>query len=151
MKRTILVLFFVLFLFGTAAHEARSQTGPKSVKIDVPDHLKTSPAFGELILRRVELESTLAELLESYTDEYPKVKETRFELDTLRKDISRIVSVSAKDSGKLTLALGKLIVRKAAVATDHWVLLNRFSDEHPRVKRAKKKLQIFEDAISEIL
>ncbi len=61
------------------------------------------------------------------------------------------MAVGATESGKLTLALGKLIVRKIELETDLWNLRRQYNDEHPEVKRAKRKVEVFERAIKEIL
>jgi hypothetical protein len=43
------------------------------------------------------------------------------------------------------------MVRKCALDTDVWSLLKQFNDSNPDVKRAKRKAEIFEAAINEIL
>lgn len=86
-----------------------------------------------------------------YTEEFPKVKELRFELDLLNAEMNKILAVNASDAGKLTLALGKLIVRKTELETDVWNLRRQYSDDQKEVRRAKKKVDVFEKAIREIL
>jgi len=44
-----------------------------------------------------------------------------------------------------------LIVRRIELETDVWNLQRNYKDEHPDVKRAKRKVEIYENAISEIL
>ncbi len=43
------------------------------------------------------------------------------------------------------------MVRKAEIATDYQNLKSRYDDEHPQTKRAKRKLEIFDNAINEIM
>jgi hypothetical protein len=112
---------------------------------------KSSPAFAEIILRKTELDSELESLLVSYTEEFPKVKEIRFESDSLKKAIERLSTVKSADSSKLTLALGKLMIRKAELETDLWNLRKKYDDNHAEVKRAKRKIEIYEASIREIL
>jgi hypothetical protein len=110
-----------------------------------------SPAYAELLLRKTELQSQLESLVLEYTEEFPKVKELRFVLGLLDRDVARIAKVKPADSGKLTLALGKLMIRRIELETDMWNLQRSYKDEHPDVKRARRKVEIYETAISEIL
>jgi uncharacterized protein YpmS len=141
MKTTKLLLILLTILaFSTLANAQKAS-----------QEVKSSAAFAEIILRTTELESDLQEFLVSYTEEYPKVKETRYELNLLRDDLNKISKLKGIETNKLTLALGKLLVRKAQIATDYWVLKNRYNDDHPEAKKAKTKLAIFEKAVKEIL
>jgi len=65
--------------------------------------------------------------------------------------MNRILAVNSAESGKLTLALGKLIVRKIELETDLWNLRRQYNDDHTEVKRAKRKAEVYERAIKEIL
>ena len=69
----------------------------------------------------------------------------------LEKSAARILAVKAADAGKLTLALGKLLVRQAALETDLARLSRTFGNDHTEVKRAKRRVEIFENSIKEIL
>ena len=80
---------------------------------------KSTPAFAEIILRKTELESELESLLVSYTEEFPKVKEIRYESGLLKKEIERLSAVKSAESSKLTLALGKLMIRKVELETEN--------------------------------
>lgn len=152
-----MIRFFTtaVFIFTLAAFY-RAQTPPASgAKKPVPPQatlaVKSSPAYAELLLRRTERESELEEFLLDYTEEFPKVKEIKFELDLLKKASDKITTVNVSESGKLTLALGKLIVRKIELETDLWNLRRQYTDDEPQVKRAKRKIEIYERAIKEIL
>ncbi len=113
--------------------------------------VKSTAAYAEVLLRKTERESELEEFLLDYTEEFPKVKEIKFELGLLQKELDKITVVNASDSGKLTLALGKLIVRKTEIETDLWNLRRQYADDHPEVKRARRKAEVYERAIKEIL
>ncbi len=110
-----------------------------------------SPAYAELLLRKTELQSELEGLVLDYTEEFPKVREIRFVLTLMERDAARLAKVKPSDSAKLTLALGKLLVRRIELETDLWNLQKNYNDGHPDVKRAKRKVEIYEAAISEIL
>src|SRR4030095_6437241 len=111
----------------------------------------SSPAYAELLLKKTELLSELASLAVEYTEEYPRIKEIRYVLTLFDRDIVRINKVKPADSAKLTLALGKLMLRRIELETDLWNLQKNYKEEHPDVKRAKRKVEIYESAIGEIL
>ena len=147
----IAFLLSVIVLFSTAIF---AQTTAKTKPTTIPsasNQIKSSPAYAEVILRKTELTSDLESLLVEYTEDYPKVKEMRYETGLLQKELDKILALTAADSGKLSAALGKLIVRKCELETDLWGLQKQFNDEHPDVKRAKRKVEIFDAAIRDIL
>lgn len=136
-------LLTILFLVASFSVYAEAQKVSESVK--------SSAAYAEVILRTTEIESNLEELLVSYTEEFPKVKESRFELKLLEKDLAAMAKMRGVTTRKLTQALGKLMIRRAELQTNHWFLKTQYSDEHPNVKKAKRKLDIFTKAINKIL
>ena len=149
------IVFFTasLFLFSFSCF-AQSDAKNKVVQISskpISAAVKSSPAYAELLLRKTERESELEEFALDYTDEFPKVKEIKFELSLINKAMDKLLAVSAPDAEKLTLALGKLMVRKAEIETDLWNLSRQYNTDHPEVKRAKRKVEIYEKAIREIL
>ena len=152
-----MIRFFstAIFIFTLAVFcHAQTTTGSVTKKSALPQTIsaiKSSPAFAEILLRRTERESELEEFLLDYTEEFPKVKEIRFELGLIQKELDKITAVKISESGKLTLALGKLMVRKTEIETDLWNLRRQYNDDHPEVKRAKRKAEVYERAIKEIL
>lgn len=141
MKRLLLVTAIFLML----GLNALAQQKPSNASLPV----KSSAAYAEVLLRKAELQSEVESLLESYTEEFPKVKESRYELGLLQKDFDKLLTQT--DISKLTSALGKLLVRRAELNTDLWVLQTRFGAEHPEVKRARRKAEIFDSAVKEIM
>jgi hypothetical protein len=137
-------VFLVLIFFLTFSGFCFGQNKPDPAKA-----VKATPAYAELVLRKAELESDVESFLVSYTEEYPKLKEARYELGLLSKDLTKLLTQT--DVSRLTLALGKLMVRKNQLETDVWVLQNKFGKEYPEVKRAQRKVASFENAIKEIL
>ncbi len=147
----ILILAAVL-TFG-ASVSAFAQT---PVKLDTPQSkevgpIRSSPAYAEAILRKTELQAELESMLPDYTEENPKVIDARFEIGVLTKDIDRLFGVRPTETSKLTEALGKLIVRRAAVATELHRLMRSYNKDHPEVKRAQRRVDIYDAAIREIL
>lgn len=130
---------FAAAAFGQSASKADTQS------------VKSSPAYAEIVLRRTEMEAELESFLVEYTDEYPKVRELRQGMLYLGAESDRLLKIRPEKASALTLALGKLIVRKVDAEMELWRLQQGFADGHPDVKRAKRKLEIFEKAIREIL
>jgi hypothetical protein len=155
MKTRLALLSSLILLFGGYG-VAQSATPAKAAKKDVsvepsqPTY-RSSPAYAELLLRRTELTASLEALVLQYTDEYPKVKESRYLLTLIERDAERLSKVKPADQGRLTLALGKLLVKKLELEADLWNLQKDYKEEHPDVKRAKRRVEIYETAISEIL
>jgi hypothetical protein len=134
--------------FGQKSGGAESSKTPAPAAVNP---VRFSPAFAEILLLKTERDAELESLLIDYTEEYPKIKEARFQLTVIQKDMERLLAVKPAEVTKLTLALGKLMVRRVEIETDVWALRIKYSDDHPEVKRAKRKLEIFEAAIKEIL
>lgn len=143
-----LKLFFIVFCLLTFGIFA--QTGNKAKPVqNTANTAKSSAAYAEVLLRKTELSAQLESLLLDYTEDFPKVKELRYEIGLLEKDLEKILTVS--DASKLSAALGRLFVRRAELQVDLWLLQKQYADEHPEVKRAKKRVEIFNQAIKEIL
>jgi chromosome segregation ATPase len=138
-----IVIASVLLALGIASM-AQITTGKN-------DPVRSSPAYAELLLQKTELESTLESLLVDYTEEYPKIKGLRVELRLLQAEMDRLLAVKPENSSRLTLALGKLMLRKVELETELETLRAQYKDDHPDVKKAKRKVEVFESAIKEIL
>jgi hypothetical protein len=152
LRKFIFITAFPFLLSAVVCGQTDSRA--KTVQIaskPIAQAVKFSPAYAELLLRKTEREAQLEEFLLDYTDEFPKVKEIKFELEILQKQSDKVSAVSASDAPKLSLALGKLLVRKTELEVDLWNLLKQYSADHPEVKRAKRKVDIYEKAIKEIL
>ena len=148
------LLLIVLLSVGSLmayGQQSKLSGGKSPVSNDANPTSKSSPAYAEVLLKKTELQADLESLLVEYTEDYPKIKEIRFMLELIQKESERLTSVKPSDTSKLTLALGKLIVRKVELETDMWGLQRNYKDEHPDVKRAKRKVDIYEAAIKEIL
>ncbi len=147
-----LSLFF-FFAFIATANEAVAQNrrSPAQERQKVDVTVSETPAFAEVLLRKVELDAELEGLILEYTDEFPRVVNLRHEVGLLNAEIENLRKTPLEQTGKLTLALGKLLVKRAEFSTDLWVLLKTYKEEHPDVKRAKRKVEIYSNAIESIL
>ncbi len=145
-------LFTLLFLFSSLVCAA--QTGGRTVQNPAKttaQAIKSSPAYAELLLRKTEQTAELEDLLVEYTEEFPKVQQLRAELALLEKEMKRILAVNPSETSKLTLALGKLMLRKVELELDFEKVQKQYTDDNSDVKQAKRKVEIFESAIKEIL
>ncbi len=148
-KRSAIGLLMMLSMCLLAAGQGNKTVAKPAA--ETPASVNSSPAYAELLLKRTELRSELESLLVEYTEEYPRIKEIRHLLTLFDRDIARINKVKPADSSKLTLALGKLMLRRIELETELWNLQKNYQEEHPDVKRAKRKIEIYESAITEIL
>ncbi len=146
------IAFLLLCSLSVFAQKPKQSPTPVAAGIvAAPEVVRSSPAYAELLLRKTELRSELESLSIEYTDEFPKIKEAKFAVALLERDLTRLATVKPSDAGKLTLALGKLMLRRIEVETELGILLKSYKDEHPDVKRLKRKLEIFDAAVKEIL
>ena len=113
--------------------------------------IRSSAAYAEALLRRTELQSDLEAMLPDYTEQNPKVLEARFEIGVLTKDMDKMFGVRPSDVARLTQALGKMIVRRAALAAELYRTERKYGKDHPEVQRAKRRVEAFDAAIKEIL
>lgn len=143
MNRFNIVIFGFLLIFSAGTCLSQSKRAPEFVR--------SSPAYAEVLLKRTELEAALEDLLVAYTAEYPKVKEIQFELGLINSEMLKLFAVKESESQKLTLALGKLIVRKIELEAIVSNLEKLYEKTHPEVKKAKRKVLVFESAIKDVL
>lgn len=145
-------IFELIMVVAALATVGVAQT-PDKVVAGNPEvgPIRSSAAYAEVLLRKTELQAELEAILPDYTEQNPKVIDGRFEIGVLTRDIDRIYAVRPSEIGKLTLALGKLIVKRAALETEHQRLLRTYNKDHPDVKRAKRRVEIFDSSIKQIL
>lgn len=150
--RTVTMIgLFLLFFSIEAEAQLRSRTTERSEPPPVSEAVRSTPAFAEIVLRRTEIESRIEELLVTYKEKFPKVKDARYELGLIEAEVARFAGFDKSVAPKLTLALGKLLVRRARYAAEYWSVKNRYNDEHPAAKKARRKFEIFDSAVKEII
>ena len=138
---TAVLCFGMNIVLGTTAYSQTAEAGP----------IRSSPAYSEILLRKTEILSDLEAFSSEYTEANPKMLDLRAELASLDKMLERVFGVKPSDTGKLTLALGKMIVRKAVLDADLARLARSYSKDHPEIKRATRKAEIYDAAIKEVL
>lgn len=116
-----------------------------------PAHLVSSAAYAEVSLRYVEVSAEIESMLADYTESHPSVVKARIVWASLTADNLRMRAVKPEESGKLTAALGKTIVRKAELLAEYKSLESQYPADNPEVRRAKKRYEYFEAAVNGIL
>lgn len=145
--KTLNLGFLIILIFSAAVVHRGQATTVLSDK----HFVKSSPAFAEVLLKKTELEAELEDLLVAYTLEFPPVKKLQFEIGLLNTALEQLFKVKIEESSKLTLALGRLMVRRAELETERWQLKQQYNDDHPSVKKVDRKILVFESAIKDVL
>jgi uncharacterized protein involved in exopolysaccharide biosynthesis len=143
--------FFALFFISAICVFAQTDARKVEYSTPVSKAIKASPAYAALILHRTVLRAELEEMLVTYTEDFPKVQDARYEIDLINYDLTRLLETKVTDSCKLSASLGELMLKKTAVAMELRELKKKYNEDHPEVLRAKRKLEIFEKAVAEIL
>jgi uncharacterized protein involved in exopolysaccharide biosynthesis len=112
---------------------------------------KSSPAYGELVMRKVEVEADLKQLLVDYTEEHPRAKEKKVELDALNREMDKIAAMDNAMIPKLTSTIGKLILRKIELEAEMFRLSGQYAKDHPFIKKTRDKLEVIEGEIQKAL
>lgn len=113
--------------------------------------IKGTPAYAEVLLRKTELLADLEAFTPDYTEANPKILELRAELASIDKSLNRILAVKPAQAGRLTEALGRMMVKKAALEADLTHLSRQYNKDYPDVKRAQRRVDLYESAINDIL
>jgi hypothetical protein len=143
---------FLASLFGVLLVSfASSQVVEKPISPSEAGPIRSSAAYAEIVMRRIELQADLESFIPDYTDTNPKILDLRFELGALDKALEKVYAIKPSETGKLTLALGKMMVKRAMLETDLARLLRTYTNEQKEVKRAKRRVEIYDAAIRDIL
>ena len=142
LKRSLIVIALAL----AAAVAAQAQ----KASVDVPG-IKGTAAYADVLLRKTEVQADLEAFGQDYTDASPKMLDLRVELASLERSSERILAVKAAQADRLTDALGKMMVKKAALDAELAHLNRTYAKEHPDVRRAQRRADLFAAAIEDIL
>lgn len=156
MKKVFYIAGFLLIAFSFQISFGQKRSKNKSAKPPAPEQpqqgaTKSTPAYAELVNKKVEVEADYKELLVDYTEENPKVKIKKAELTSINLEMAKITVMDASMIPKLTASFGKLVLRKIELEREMNELLLKFSEEHPSVIKAKEKVVVLEQEIQKIL
>jgi uncharacterized protein involved in exopolysaccharide biosynthesis len=147
-----LVLIITLAFFGSqVCFGQKTLANPKPSPVADTQPIRSTPAYADLLLEKTELQSSLDALLVDYTEQYPKVKELRSQLGFLNAEMDRLLAVKPENAGRLSDALGKLMLRKVELESNLEALRAQYKDDHPEVKKLRRKIETYEASIKEIL
>ena len=154
----------ILILLAAAFSNAKSQQKPEnqsSQTINVGTKVKQQNAaissaqmtlaYAEVFAQKVEAEAELKVLIIDMTDDAPQVREKKLRRDSLQREIEWLEKLPAASHSKMTLALGKIIVRKVQAEVDQKMLAENYADEHPLIKKARARLAVYKDEIDKLL
>jgi uncharacterized protein involved in exopolysaccharide biosynthesis len=136
--RTPIVLLAVLLVGLVLSQGVVAQEGPS---------IKSSAAYAEVLLRRTELQADIEAVADNYTEQNPKLLDLRAELASIDSSMEKLFAIRPSETGKLTQALGKLMVKRAALQAEYQRLLRSYNKDHPDVKRARRRVDTFDNAI----
>jgi uncharacterized protein involved in exopolysaccharide biosynthesis len=128
-----------------------TQPQPQTVPQTPQGSTKSTEAYGALVLRKVEVEAEYKEMLVDYTEEHPRVKIKKAEIDSLNFEMEKIAAMDSSFIPKLTATVGKLVLKKIDLQTEVNKLLLQYSEDHDLVKRAKQKVAVIEEEIQKVL
>lgn len=153
-SKLALLIFSVLILFSVENYSqstSSSRRQPPTPNNVASDAVRGSAAYAEVLLRKTEIEAELEALLIDYTDDFPKVAELKYELGRINFAADQLLVVKVAETGKLTLALGKLMVKRAEAESALNETAKTYKEGHPDHKRAKRRVEIYDNAVKEIL
>jgi hypothetical protein len=62
-----------------------------------------------------------------------------------------LLALNPNEVNRLSVAVGKLLVKKAEQSSEIESLFKAYNEKHPDVIRAKKKLSIIENALKDLM
>jgi len=137
-------LIFMIVLASAVCAVAQARAADVSA-------IKGTPAYAEVLLRKTELLADLEAYTPDYTDANPKILELRAEMASIDKSLARILAVKPAQTGRLTEALGRMMVKKAALEADLQRLSRQYNKDYPDVKRAQRRVDLYASSIDDIL
>jgi uncharacterized protein involved in exopolysaccharide biosynthesis len=144
-------LLALLMLMASAVAAFGQQKAQPEGSIETINSIKGSPAYAEVLLRQTELQADLESFVADYTEENPKVVDARLEFRLLTKAMDRLFAVRPSELSKLSLALGRLLVREAELEVELARQMRKYAADQSEVKRLKRKVEIYSASIKEIL
>ncbi|HEV7644170.1 MAG TPA: hypothetical protein VGO50_09540 [Pyrinomonadaceae bacterium] len=149
--RTFCFPVFILLFFTSAVFSQAKPPKVAPTPAPLSGSIKSSPAYIELILHKANIEAELLDMQVEYTDEYPKVKELRLEVQFVQAELVSLQELNVSVLPKLTESLARLLLQKIRMQVDLAQLRAAHKDDHPDVKRAMRRVDIYEKAIKDVL
>ncbi len=134
---TICVLTFTLF----SAINAQTLQGNKT------NPARFSPAYGELILRKVDVEAEVFDLRQKFTNDSLQVKSKFRELQIIRREMNALQRMKESAVPKLNETYSKILLQKISAEVKFFDLKDKFTNEYADVKTAGYRLQLLNEEL----
>lgn len=108
-------------------------------------------AYAEVFAARVEAEADLKVLTMDLTEETVQVREKKLERDLLDRDVRWLEALPSTSHIKMTVALGRLLVRKTQAEVDLKMLSANYAESFPTVKKARTRIEVYSSEIQKLL
>ena len=108
-------------------------------------------AYAEVYAARVEAEADLKVLSMDLTEETVQVREKKLERDLLAREIRWLEALPSNSHDKMTLALGRLLVRKTQSEVSLKMLSENYADDFPAVKKARTRIGVYNGEVQKLL
>jgi hypothetical protein len=108
-------------------------------------------AYAEVYAARVEAEADLKVLSTDLTEETIQVREKKLERDLLAREIRWLEALPLVSHDKMTIALGRLLVRKTQAEVSLKMLSEKYAESFPTVKKARTKIEVYNNEIQKLL
>ena len=92
-RSSLKLAFLPVALTAFGLFVATPVVGQVKKQPSVNRRVQSTAAYSEILLRETELRADVEVLLADYTDDYPKVKESRFALELIGKEKARLSTV----------------------------------------------------------
>jgi hypothetical protein len=144
----------VVDIFAQQSSFPTKEIAAKTVTIEArekPAKIADTGAFAEVYAAKVEVETELKVLTMDYADETPQVREKKLERDLLEREIRWLEALPSTAHEKMNFALGRLLVKKTQAEAALKNLLQNYADEHPLVKKARTRIEVYNSEVQKLL
>ena len=113
--------------------------------------VRSTPAYGMLVMRKVAVEADLADLTNKLTATHPSVINKRFELRAINREMKKLVAVENASETRLSGTVGNLILQRVALEVQINYLASHVTFKHPDLKKLRVELTALNREIQNIL
>jgi hypothetical protein len=155
---TIFILLATVVLNVQAQQKSKAQSSQATnieAKVEqnsiAKSSVHTTLAYAEVFAQKVETEADLKVLSVDMAEGAPQILEKKLFRDFLQREIEWLEKLPPASHPKMTLAFGKMIVRKVQAEVDQKMLADNYADSHPLIKKARARFTIYQDEINKLL
>lgn len=142
--KSFVLIFLLALAFSPAIY---GQTNKKQTA----NSARFSPAYGELILRKVEVETEIFDLRQKFTNESLQVKGKVRELAVINREMNALRRIKRSDVPKLNETYAKILLEKIAAEAKVLDLRDKFTAQHADFKTARYKFRLLDKELKDYL